>query len=408
MSVSLGSARLGQGGVFRAVGPEETLARVQPLQPVMGITRVANVTGLDRVGIPVVMVCRPNARSVAVAQGKGVSLAAAKASGLMESIESYHAERLQGPLHMGSLEEIQYSFAVADLARVPTRRGAVLSTHARLLWAEGSDLLRENSMTLVPYELVHLDFTQGSNSGSVFAASSNGLASGNTRLEAICHGICELLERDATTLWHMGGKLRSADTRIDEATVDDLTCRDLVRRFANANVALGIWDTTSDSGVPSFLCRAVPRDASSSEAIRPATGMGCHPDRATALCRALTEAAQSRLTFISGARDDLFREDYERLLGPSVQARWLDTVEGRPQRRFADVPSWRGDRLEDAVSWLLERLTAIGISQAIAVDLTRPEFDVPVVRMVVPGLEGIDDANYVPGARAKTILARAA
>jgi len=52
----------------------------------MGITRVANVTGLDHVGIPVVMACRPNARGLAVSQGKGLTLDAAKASAVMESI----------------------------------------------------------------------------------------------------------------------------------------------------------------------------------------------------------------------------------------------------------------------------------------------------------------------------------
>ena len=43
----------------------------------------------------------------------------------------------------------------------------------------------------------------------------------------------------------------------------------------------------------------------------------------------------------------------------------------------------------------------------LAVDLTRPEFGLPVVRVVVPGLEGLDDVDYVPGARARKVGARA-
>ena len=66
--------------------------------PTMGITRIANITGLDRLGIPVVMVCRPNSRSIAVSQGKGLTLDAAKASGLMESVETFHAESITRPL----------------------------------------------------------------------------------------------------------------------------------------------------------------------------------------------------------------------------------------------------------------------------------------------------------------------
>jgi YcaO-like protein with predicted kinase domain len=58
--------------------PSATLKRVIPWMSNMGITRIANVTGLDRIGIPVVMVCRPNSRSVSVSQGKGLTLDAAR------------------------------------------------------------------------------------------------------------------------------------------------------------------------------------------------------------------------------------------------------------------------------------------------------------------------------------------
>jgi ribosomal protein S12 methylthiotransferase accessory factor len=87
-------SKLFRHGTHRLLAPEETVARAGRFMPVMGITRIANVTGLDRIGIPVVMVCRPNARSLAVAQGKGLDLALAKASGLMEAVEAYHAEHI--------------------------------------------------------------------------------------------------------------------------------------------------------------------------------------------------------------------------------------------------------------------------------------------------------------------------
>src|SRR5580765_5231252 len=87
-------------GTHRTCTPQETLARMRPLLPGMGITRIANVTGLDRTGIPVVMVSRPNARSVTVSQGKGVTLDAAKASGIMEALEVWHAERIANSLKL--------------------------------------------------------------------------------------------------------------------------------------------------------------------------------------------------------------------------------------------------------------------------------------------------------------------
>lgn len=67
--------------------PEQTLQIVKPFLKEMGITRIANLTGLDRIGLPTVMVARPNSRSVAVSLGKGLSLRAAEASGVMEAIE---------------------------------------------------------------------------------------------------------------------------------------------------------------------------------------------------------------------------------------------------------------------------------------------------------------------------------
>src|SRR5260370_21940924 len=112
-------------GTHRASTRDDTIARVRPLMAPFGITRIANVTGLDRTGIPVVMVCRPNARSSAVFHGKGIDIAAAKASGLMEAIETWHAEHVQLPLRYGSLVDLRARHKLADvddLPRVPPWR----------------------------------------------------------------------------------------------------------------------------------------------------------------------------------------------------------------------------------------------------------------------------------------------
>src|SRR5207244_6295350 len=81
-------------GTHRSVAPSETLIRFRPFASRMGITRLGNVTGLDRIGIPVVVAVRPNSRSVSVSQGKGLDLAQAMASALMEAIEGFHAEEI--------------------------------------------------------------------------------------------------------------------------------------------------------------------------------------------------------------------------------------------------------------------------------------------------------------------------
>ncbi len=393
------------GSTHRLISPEETFARASRFMSVMGITRVANVTGLDKIGIPVVMVCRPNSRSVSVSQGKGSDLAAAKASGLMESIESYHAERITLPLKHGSYEDLRYTHRLIDIERLPRRTDSQFTPHKQLLWIEGRDLAGDQALW-VPYEIVHLNFTMPMPTGhGCFMASSNGLASGNHALEAICHGICEVVERDATTLWHLLDESRRERTRIDLSTVEDPTCRDALDRFAAAKVWVAVWETTSDVGIPAFLCRALEADPPPLSTYRPSSGMGCHPSREVALLRALTEAAQSRLTFISGARDDMPRDEYTEFLTRETYDVWHALMTSKwSGKDFNEVPTWQADSFEDDLSWQLERLSAVGVDQVVVLDLTKAEFGVPVFRVVIPGLEGLDSSpKYRLGPRAQAV-----
>ena len=100
----------------------------------MGITRVANVTGLDWIGIPVAMVCRPNSRSVAVSQGKGVDYLSAQVSGLMEASELYHAETITLPLRLCSYEELRYQHNVVDVDQLPRIERSPFHPNLRVLW----------------------------------------------------------------------------------------------------------------------------------------------------------------------------------------------------------------------------------------------------------------------------------
>ena len=221
----------------------------------MGITRIANVTGLDSIGVPVVMVCRPNSRSVAVSQGKGIDLAAARASGVMESIEVYHGEHITLPLRFASHVQLRYTHPIADLAGLPRTADSLFHPHRLLLWMEGHDLLGSGPRW-VPYETVSTNYTVPRPPGSgCFGATSNGLAAGNHLLEAVSHGVCEVIERDATTLWGLLGESDQRRTRIDLATVDDPDCREVLGRYAEAAVETAVWETTTDIGVPSFLCQ---------------------------------------------------------------------------------------------------------------------------------------------------------
>jgi YcaO-like protein with predicted kinase domain len=387
-------------GTHRTCAPEDTLARVEPLLAHTGTTRVANVTGLDRVGIPVVMVIRPNARSVAVSQGKGLTLVAAKASGVMEAIELWHAEHITEPLKFLSYEEMRREHRVADPERLPRGRRP-FEPGASLLWIEGRDLMGGGSVW-VPHELVSANYTVPLPHGSgYFQSSTNGLASGNHALEAICHGLCEVVERDASTLWWLSSDPR--DRRVlDLSSVTDPECRRLLEQLVGADLAVRVWDTTSDTGIASFCCVLAE---TSGDFADPEYGTGCHPAREVALLRALTEAAQARLTYISGTRDDYPVDAWEpshrrrRDGGPGSEP------DAMPAVSFDSVPSFTAPSLDDDLEWLLERLRTVGVDQAVSVDLGKEALGIPVVRVVVPGLEGPNErgTGYAPGTRARRV-----
>jgi YcaO-like protein with predicted kinase domain len=387
-------------GTHRLVAPGATVERVAPLQARMGITRVANVTGLDRIGIPVVMVCRPNSRSIAVSQGKGLDLDAARASGLMESVESHHAERIDLPLRLASLQSLHEHHEVVDVDALPKVRHGRFGPNLRLLWIEGRDLISMAPVWL-PFETVHTDYTLPQPAGSgCFLASTNGLASGNHLLEAINHAICEVVERDSTSIWNHLQPRRRDPTRLDLGTVDDDDCVQVIERLEQAGFEVAVWDITSDIGIPTFYCLIVDRR---DERAHSGGGAGTHSARGVALLRALTEAVQVRTTYIAGSRDDLHPEAFTAAAIEQKLRRARALMAGRgPRRDFRTIPSHDGESFADDLAWLLGRLRPVGIEQVVAVDLTRPDLAIPVVRVVIPGLEGPDDhPRYLPGPRAR-------
>ena len=259
----------------------------------------------------------------------------------------------------------------------------------------------------VPLELVSANYTLPLPPGSgCFQATTNGLASGNHPLEAICHGLCEVVERDAATLWGLTGDARDRRA-IDLSSIADPACRRLLDQLAAADLTVRIWDMTSDVGVASFCCVvAEGRDAFAD----PEHGLGCHPAREVALARALIEAAQTRTTYISGTRDDYPVDAWK----PSYRRSRLDRLRGdldaapRASASFDSVPSFNAPSLAGDLDWLLARVRAVGIDQVVAVDLGKEALGLPVVRIVVPGLEGPNDGggDYAPGARARRLIGR--
>lgn len=391
-----------QTGAHLFVDPSLTLKKVKPYMSIMGITRIANVTGLDRIGIPVVMVCRPNSHSIAVSQGKGFTLDAAKASGLMESIELWHAERIELPLKLGSFDDLSPGHPMIQIDRLPDMRGSLYRNELPILWVEGRNLV-DGTLIWLPYETVHTFYAHPAPSGSgCFAQSSNGLASGNHYLEATSHAICECVERDATSLWHQKNKIQRDNTKLDLDSVDDDICRELIAQLQAANLSVTIWNTTSDIGIPCFDCLLLDPHQSLTH---PGLGAGCHPSKSIALVRALTEAAQVRTTYIAGSRDDLTHLEFSpQELEQKNQL--LHEIAGINDGLidYSSIADRQFTTFEEDVDWMLAQLGKFGIDEVVCVNLSKQAFDIPVVRVVIPGLEGPhDEDDYIPGPRARSI-----
>jgi YcaO-like protein with predicted kinase domain len=391
-----------RAGTDRTVDPAVTVARARRVARACGISRLANITHLDRVGIPVFSAVRPLSRSVSVAQGKGATPDAARASALMEAIEAHHAENVTAPLVFASIADARRSRPIVDVSRLARFDCDELPLSRRILWVQGAQLAGDAPVWL-PLDVVHTDYTGALVPGPpLFFCSSNGLASGNTRAEAIAHGLCELIERDALTLASCRSGRVQGDRRVDLATVDDPLCQQLLAQFAAAGVEVLVEDVTSDVAIACLRCTVWDAEREILRPMLPISGFGCHPRREVALVRALTEAAQGRAILISGARDDLslWHYDEARAVRLAAACRAVARRIG-PGRAFDAIPSHDDETMDGDVAWILARLAAADLPEVAVVDLSKPDIGIPVVRVVVPGLEAMSEVpGYRPGARA--------
>jgi YcaO-like protein with predicted kinase domain len=384
-------------GTHRTRPPEETFADYSRHMPLLEITRLANVTGLDRIGIPVWMAVRPNSRSLSVSQGKGLDHTSAKVSALMESVETWHAEHLVSPIVFDSYLALRRQYTVVDPAQLPRKASVALRLDLPMNWVEGYDLLQEKS-TWVPHQCLSLNTIPDLVEPDMFVRSTNGLASGNHMLEAVVHGLCEVIERDAGALFWGCSEDERTSRRIDLSSINDPLCRSVIERLRSADVHVVVHDIASDIELPAYECTIFDSPDETRWSLKGfRRGAGAHLAPQVALLRALTEAVQSRLTMIAGSRDDLFWSAYE---GDDPAALRAELRAEPPSRAFRTM-SLATATFEGDCTTLLSMLRRVGVTSVVCVPLTRPELGVPVVKIIVPGLEGTVEADeYLPGARA--------
>jgi ribosomal protein S12 methylthiotransferase accessory factor len=284
-------------GTHRVRSPTATWAAIEPVLGRYGITRLADVTGLDVLGIPVVMSLRPLGQTLSVAQGKGLTPLLARVSAAMEAIELWYAERrCPAPDFVGvPAGRLRLPYEFDGLQR---QSGCLVTSGTPLDWLTGVSLVTGDPVP-VPRDCVELSrVPDGRWWAPRIKPSGNGLASGNSYGEATAHALYELLERDAIAA--VSSVPADRRTVLALGSVVDRDCVELLERIDAAGVWVEVVVVGNQYRLPCFVAYLWNQTYALL-----GNGSGAHRDPAVALARALTEAAQSRLTAISGSREDL-------------------------------------------------------------------------------------------------------
>ncbi|MBC2807916.1 YcaO-like family protein [Rhizobium ruizarguesonis] len=379
----------------RAVTPAQTLAAIRPHLREFGITRVGLLTALDVLNIPVAFATRPNSHTLSVFQGKGIDNDAAMTSAAMEAVETRIAEIAPADLTQATVDSMRAEHAaMVDLDNVARCAPDEIGS-SPIAWCTGLDILSGSSV-FVPWWLVGLDHRGERPAG--FEQSSDGLASGNTPSEAVLHGLCELVERDAWALTQLKSPERLRESRIDPASFGDAVIDVMTDRITRAGMKLLLLDMTTDIGVPAFLAVIMPGNLSDRVDARwshVCGGCGCHPDPVRAALRAITEAAQSRLTAIAGSRDDFSPRIYQRLDRSAAMQQVVELCEGDGRMRSFQARHRRPATIQESIGHIADRLTATGIEQIVVVPFPHRALPISVVRVIVPGLEVDISGQYI-------------
>lgn len=364
--------------VEKTTRPEETVRLVRERLARLDLDILRETRRIDsgRLGIPVYFsVCGTDARRTIgnrKQMGKGATPAQAEASAVMELVERFSFFGfIEDDAHFTTAPHAALGPAAISLDRLARsvhdtsdHRTAALAVLAELplRWAWAFDLAADR-WCQIPFDWFYA------------LNAHNGPAAGNCLEEAICQGVCEVVERDVSARI---ARRREPLPGIDADRVTDPVARDLIDKYRRAGIEVHLSDFSLDTGIPTVGVLAWdPATFPDRSEIVWTAGTAASPVRA--LSRALTEVAQLAGDFDHGAAFEASGlPKFSRIEQADFVTRpaTVRPLEALPDLSHADF------RVE------AERLAAALARQnrsPLVMDITHPRIEVPSAYAIVPG-----------------------
>ena len=377
-------------GTQRVYDEATTLENTKDQLKKIGVTRIADITNLDRLGIPIFSAIRPSAArgAISIYSGKGSTEQRARISAIMESFERCLAERpglnanIEGEISAPALVD-SYASAIESCKVLDPKALLLPQPHipqSLMEWVGAYDLLNREEV-FVSANAVYHPYDAPGQCQNLFLSNTNGLASGNVLEEAILHGLLEVIERDAISTAQFSRDL-GKEIVLTEA---DGYLYELAQKFKDTGIELKVWLVPTDTGIPTVI--AATDDVKLKDPALLVMGAGSHLKPEIAIARAITEAAQSRVVQIQGAREDTDREGFIRSVGYDRMKRlnWFWFGEGE-KISLSEMEDLSRNSPAENIDVILEKLKGL-VERVLVVDLSREEVAVPVVRVIIPGFE---------------------
>lgn len=382
------------------VWEEELLERLDEF----GISRVADTTGMDSLGVPTASATKPGTSDVIwVYSGKGRSQAQARVTAIMECLERSGGLWPKEPAWVTETPKVlRRSHEVWEPVRFTYRRRPGFDDDLPQVWVEATELRPTSQRVMVPADLAYNGRRLPGLATSPFVlATSNGLAAAFTTEAALRHGLAEVIERDivsfaevrashlgyrflAAVAQQLGLSTASLDRYEDNTelavTIDQASLpaelSDLVNSYRDAGLDVIVKQLPNDYGLPAYGVAAVQQVdltrylACAGYAVRASSGV--------ALESALLELAQTRATDLQGAREDRHEVEKKRL-DQRPQNHWMATA-------GAQTVPYEPVETNPELTQLLDACALAGLPEVAYVEF--PGWPgVCVVRVIVPEAE---------------------